>query len=201
MPTGRSYRVPVECIDIDHEVQPGSRLGVAVAADNTDSVRRDPDGVGTHEVVLGAPDGDGGTSLRLPITGGLDSIEAGATTLPDVAVSRSDDGSAFYGGQTNQVDITLTEADTEAVVRDTIPFGWEIVAGDSHTTYTEDGERFIQFDAAASAGGTRTYFAEAPGSTGAYEFGPGRGQAADGSTVFFDITDTETNAVGGVDTS
>ena len=201
MPTGRSYRVPVECIDIDHEVQPGSRLGVAVAADNTDFVRRDPDGVGTHEVVLGAPDGDGGTSLRLPITGGLDSIEAGATTLPDVAMSRSDNGSAFYGGQTNQVDITLTEADTEAVVRDTIPFGWEIVAGDSHTTYTEDGERFIQFDAAASAGETRTYFAEAPGSTGAYEFGPGRGQAANGSTVFFDITDTETNAVGGVDTS
>ena len=201
VPTGRSYRVPVECIDIDHEVQPGSRLGVAVAADNTDSVRRDPDGLGTHEVVLGAPDGDGGTSLRLPITGGLDSIEAGATTLPDVAMSRSDDGSAFYGGQTNQVDITLTEADTEAVVRDTIPFGWEIVAGDSHTTYTEDGERFIEFDAAASAGGTRTYFAEAPGSTGAYEFGPGQGQAADGSTVFFGITDTETNAVGGVDTS
>ena len=123
VPTGRSYRVPVECIDIDHEVQPGSRLGVAVAADNTDSVRRDPDGLGTHEVVLGAPDGDGGTSLRLPITGGLDSIEAGATTLPDVGMSRSDDGSAFYGGQTNQVDITLTEADTEAVVRDTIPFG------------------------------------------------------------------------------
>jgi serine protease AprX len=37
--------------------------------------------------------------------------------------SRADDGSVFTAGQTNQVDITLTETDTEAVVRDTIPFG------------------------------------------------------------------------------
>ncbi|WP_154019030.1 S8 family serine peptidase [Halococcus agarilyticus] len=115
--------------------------------------------------------------------------------------TRADDGSVFTAGQTNQVDITVTETATDVVVRDTIPFGWEIVAGDSATTYTEDGERFVEFDAPASAGETRTYFAEAPGSTGNDEFGPGQVQAADGSTVFVDVTDTETNTVGGVDTS
>lgn len=113
--------------------------------------------------------------------------------------SRADDGSVFTAGQTNQVDITVTEADTKTVVRDTIPFGWEIVAGDSHTVYTEGGERFVEFDAAATAGETRTYFAEAPDSTGKYEFGPGQARTADGSTVFFGITGTEINEVGGVE--
>ena len=135
---------------------------------------------------------------------GFDEVElATEGTAPDFVFtpngSRADDGSVFTAGQTDQVDITLTEADTAAVVRDTIPFDWEIVAGDSHTVYTEDGERFIEFDAAASAGETRTYFAEAPDSTGSYEFGPGQARTADGDTVFFDVTDTETNEVGGVE--
>lgn len=115
--------------------------------------------------------------------------------------ARDDDGSVFTAGQTDQVDITLTEADTEAVLRDTIPFGWEVVAGDPHTVYTEDGNRYVEFDANASAGDTLTYFIEAPDSTGAYEFGPAQARTADGETVFFDITGTETNTVGGTDTN
>ncbi len=115
--------------------------------------------------------------------------------------SRADDGSAFTAGQTNQVDITLTEADTKTVIRDTIPFGWDDVAGDPHTVYTENGERYIEFDASTSEGDTLTYFIEAPDSSGTYEFGPAQARTADGETVFFDITGTETNTVGGVDTN
>jgi serine protease AprX len=116
--------------------------------------------------------------------------------------SRADDGSVFTAGQTNQVDLTLETVDTagddRAVVRDTIPFDWDVVAGDSHTTYTEDGERFIEFDASVAAGETRTYFVEAPDSTGSYTFGPAEAEPADGTGVFDGFTDTETNEVAGV---
>ena len=87
--------------------------------------------------------------------------------------SRADNGSAFTAGQTNQVDTIATETDTKAVVRDTILSDWKIVVSDDHTVYTEGGERSIEFDATVTAGETRTYFAEAPDSTGTYEFGPG----------------------------
>ena len=137
-----------------------------------------------------------------------DYADAGSAPEPVFAPqgSRADDGSAFTAGQTNQVDITVESvatADSEAAtVRDRIPFDWDVVAGDAATTYTEDGERFIEFDAAASAGETRTYFIEAPDATGSYEFGPAEARL-DGDDAFIRIigAGAETNTVGGVDTS
>lgn len=115
--------------------------------------------------------------------------------------SRSDDGSVFTAGQTNQVDITLDTADKAATVRDGIPFGWEVVAGDAYTVYTEDGSRYVEFDNPASAGDTLTYFIEAPDSTGSYQFGPAQARPTGEDGVFAGITGTETNEVAGVDTS
>lgn len=120
--------------------------------------------------------------------------------------SRADDGSVFTAGQTNQVDITVesvaTAGDESATVRDRIPFDWEVVAGDSSRTYTENGNRYVEFDAVASAGETRTYFIEAPGSTGQYDFGPAEARL-DSEDDFIRVigADGETNEVVGVDSS
>jgi serine protease AprX len=119
--------------------------------------------------------------------------------------SRADDGSVFTAGQTNQVDITVdaidTAGDDAATVRDAIPFGWGVVAGDSNTVYTENGSRYIEFDEPASAGETRTYFVEAPDATGSYEFGPAEA-APVGDSVFVRVVGAgaETNEVAGLST-
>lgn len=115
--------------------------------------------------------------------------------------TRADDGSAFTAGQTDQVDITVTDASESALVRDRIPFGWTVVGGDAATVYTDDGYRYVEFDEPASAGETRTYFIEAPDSTGTYEFGPAEARPANGSGAWMRISGTETNDVAGVDTN
>ncbi|WP_435334902.1 S8 family serine peptidase [Haloarchaeobius sp. TZWWS8] len=115
-----------------------------------------------------------------------------------IDATRSDDGSAFTGGQTNQVDVTVESATEAAVVRDEIPFEWTVVGGDAHTVYTEDGAKYVEFDASVGAGDTVTYFAEAPsgtGSTGTYTFGPAEAAPADGDGSFQDCTGTDTNEV------
>lgn len=99
-------------------------------------------------------DGDGGSSA-------------------DASVTRRDDGSAFTGGQTNQVDLDVV-ASEPVLVRDRVPETWSVVAGDDRDTYERDGERYVEF-AAAVADGERTYLAEAPddpAASGVHEFGP-----------------------------
>ena len=127
----------------------------------------------------------------------------GEATEPvfQAAGARADDGSVFTAGQTDQVEITLTDASGSALVRDEIPFGWTVVGGDAATVYTDDGHRYVEFDEPASAGETLTYFIEAPDSTGSYEFGPAEARPADGSGAWLRVTGTETNEVLGVDTS
>lgn len=190
VPTDRPYRVPIEAIDIDHEVPAGNRLGVAVAADNTDFIRRDPDGSGTHEVVLD----DGGSSLRLTITGGLDSLGPSATPLPDVEVARADDGSAFYEGQTNQVTLDVATASADVALREPLPDGWTKVGGDGAVI---DG--YVTFDTQRE-GDSVSYFAEAPSgaeATGQYSFGPVE-FSHDGGDTWVTLADTaETNTVVG----
>lgn len=119
--------------------------------------------------------------------------------------SRADDGSVFTAGQTNQVDLTVdslvTAGTATATVRDRIPFDWDVVSGDAHTVYTEDGTRYVEFDAAVSAGETRTYFIEAPHETGTYAFGPAEANWVEGSSLFDRFTGTDTNTVGGEDTN
>jgi serine protease AprX len=112
--------------------------------------------------------------------------------------SRSDDGSVFTGGQTNQVTITLDSATETANVRDEIPFEWTVVGGDDHTVYTDDGHRYVEFTADASAGDSLSYFAEAPSDTtqtGSYEFGPAEAAPAEGTGYWLTVTGADQNDV------
>ncbi|MFB9807498.1 hypothetical protein ACFFQF_20780 [Haladaptatus pallidirubidus] len=114
--------------------------------------------------------------------------------------TRADDGSTFTAGQTNQVDITLDEATEIATVRDEIPWDWQVVGGDDHVVYTDDGHRYVEFTMDANEGDTLSYFIEAPsgaGATGQYEFGSVEAAPADGAGAFITITGTETNTVVG----
>ncbi|WP_435317103.1 S8 family serine peptidase [Haloarchaeobius sp. TZWSO28] len=117
--------------------------------------------------------------------------------------TRSDDGSVFTGGQTNQVTITVDSATEDAKVRDRIPFDWNVVGGDANTVYTDDGYRYVEFDASVTAGDSLSYFIEAPSDstdTGSYEFGPAEAAPADGAGAWLTVTGTEENEVIGEST-
>jgi len=119
----------------------------------------------------------------------------------NVAVERADDGSAFTGGQTNQVTLTVA-TDRDVRVRDEIPADWTVVGGDPLSTETANGRTTVTFDHPTD-GGDLTYFAEAP--TGLTEsathtFGPVEYRRADDDDA--DWTElsgtTEENTVLGV---
>ncbi|WP_255149123.1 S8 family serine peptidase [Halorarius halobius] len=95
--------------------------------------------------------------------------------------SRSDDGSAFTGGQTNQVTVTVdTLSHDVSAARETMPDGWSVVAtgDDCSTNAAGDTVTFTASEVNAATGdGTAefTYFVEAPSGpqqTGPYDFGP-----------------------------
>ncbi|WP_458186922.1 M14 family zinc carboxypeptidase [Haladaptatus sp. NG-WS-4] len=121
---------------------------------------------------------------------------------PSVTAERSDDGDLFTGGQTDQIDVTVS-ANTEVRVRDRIPSEWSVVGGDAHSTHVEDDTRFVEFSSSVEDG-TRTYFAEAPASlteTNTYEFGPVE-YSLDGGKNWIAIPNTtDRNNVLGADTS
>jgi len=195
VPTDAPFEAPTELWDTDHVVQEGSRLGVAIASDNREWCLDDPDGASVTEVILGAPDGAGGTSLHLPLATVPDSLD-----LPDVSGTREDDGSVFTGGQTNRIDVSVT-ADERVEVRDTVPDGWSVYEerGDVDRVETrEDGTDVVYF---APTGDDLevAYFVEAPagaGETGTDTFGPVEARAGDGTWVTVEGT-SDTNAVAG----
>lgn len=99
--------------------------------------------------------------------------------------SRQDDGSAFTGGQTDQIDLTVDDPDAEAEVRDVIPVEWNVL-----TEYSDDvarveeseGRKRVVFRGTAPEGTktSYTYMAEAPSdaeSTNSYSFGPAEARA------------------------
>jgi serine protease AprX len=112
--------------------------------------------------------------------------------------ARSDDGSVFTGGQTNQVTVSLSEATETAKLRDEIPFEWTVVGGDDHVVYTDDGHRYVEFTGELAAGESRSYLIEAPSDTtetGTYEFGPAEAAPADGTGYWLTVTGTDENDV------
>lgn len=151
--------------------------------------------------MLPAPDeSDGGSTLRLPITSGFGALEGGAQRLPTPSVSRSDDGSVFTGGQTNQLTLRLDalEGAGEVRLRDRVASGWEVVDPGSGRKVDEGGATYVEFDA-TSADGRRDYFAEAPTDardTSQYTFGPGE-FSPDGEDWYTLEGTTETNTVVG----
>jgi subtilisin family serine protease len=103
-----------------------------------------------------------------------------------VTGTRNDDGSAFTGGQTNQIDVSV-EANDPVVVRDRVPKEWDVLTEHSDDVarvvpgtefdfvyFDTDGDGVTDGDDLAEASAF-TYFAEAPEGatlTNAYEFGP-----------------------------
>jgi hypothetical protein len=197
VPTDGPFEAPTELWDTDHVLQEGSRLGLVVASDNREWCLDDPDGAAVVEVVLGAPDGSGGSSLQLPVAAAPDRLD-----VPDVSGTREDDGSVFTGGQTNRIDIDVQAADDETLeVRDTVPDGWSVYGTSEDVARVEerdDGTSVVYF---APTGETVsvTYFAEAPsgpGGTGQDTFGPVEARAGDGTWVTVDGTADDTLVVG-----
>ncbi|PSP57435.1 hypothetical protein BRC82_00330 [Halobacteriales archaeon QS_1_67_19] len=128
--------------------------------------------------------------------------DAGSFTVePSVTATRDDDGDLFSGGQTNRVDIAVA-GNAEVLIRDQFPSEWSVVGGDPRTVYTDDDTKYVEFENAVEDG-TRSYFAEAPGSlteTRTYEFGPVE-YSLDGGDNWIEIPETtDRNSVLAADT-
>ena len=100
--------------------------------------------------------------------------------LPPLEVERADDGSAFLAGQTNRIDVTVETFErgngdaAEVRVRDRIPDGYEVVAGDDADTYPQGNRTAVEFAETVTPGETVTfsYFVEVPDDPGSGTFGP-----------------------------
>ena len=116
----------------------------------------------------------------------------------NVSGSRSDDGDAFTGGQTNRVEVTVEDFNDDladaVTVSDEVPDGWSVDEryGDiKDTTENDDGSTTVDLgtvsasDVGDDSNVTRTYFAEAPDGateTGTYTFGPAEAVAVSPKT-------------------
>jgi hypothetical protein len=100
--------------------------------------------------------------------------------LPPLEAERADDGSAFLAGQTNRVEISVEtferpNGDAAAVrVRDRMPSGYEVIAGDDVETYPQGNRTAVEFTATVAPGdsATLTYFVTVPADPGSGTFGP-----------------------------
>lgn len=124
--------------------------------------------------------------------------------------TRTDDGSVFTGGQTNQVEITVTSLSHDATITDTTPNGWTVKEGVGDVTGVSGST--VELGTAStgeveSGKVTRTYFVEAP--TGVAEtdrdtFGPATATALDPSDLenaTAQVAGTDTNTVLGASTN
>ena len=127
---------------------------------------------------------ENGITFASDINQGLHAIKADGVPIggadPVAGITRTDDASVFTAGQTNQVDITLDFTDRDVLVRDNLPSGWEVEAGDPEADLGESE--------------SLTYFAEAPSETGSYTFGPVE-VSADGGKTWHALADTTDTAV------
>lgn len=126
-----------------------------------------------------------------------------------VSGTRSDDGSVFTAGQTNEMNLTINPS-RPGSVRGAVPTEWTVkteFSDDVERVEREDGVKYVYFieDAEADTDNEYTYLVEAPNSenaiedSGRYQFGPaeveifGRWIAASGTS--------ETNIVAGLNTN
>ncbi|WP_433632875.1 M14 family zinc carboxypeptidase [Halomicrococcus sp. NG-SE-24] len=124
--------------------------------------------------------------------------------------TRADDGSVFTGGQTNQVEITVSSLSHDATITDSVPDGWTVKDGYGDVTAV-DGNIVelgtVSADEVADSAVTRTYFVEAPSEvteTGRDTFGPAVATVVDPSRVEKSedqVAGTDTNTVLGASTN
>jgi hypothetical protein len=195
VPVGEPYHAPAELWDTDYVFSEGSRVGLVVASDNRDWCLNDPDGAATNEVILGAPDGGGGSALRLPVADPPG--DSGPSLAPEG--SRTDDGDVFTAGATNRVELSAS-ADSAVELRDVVPAGWEVVGGDVAREKTLDDGRTVVVLEGTGTEVAADYFVEAPGEPGRGTFGPAEVRRPNGDTWVAIPSTQDTNTVVGVGT-
>ncbi|WP_255198768.1 S8 family serine peptidase [Halorarius litoreus] len=141
-------------------------------------------------------------------------VDYTAAQLPTLSVSgsRSDDGAVFTAGQTNHVTLTVDGIssqldDTDEVrITDQLPTDWTLAGfGDVETRNgTELDFGTVTAGEVRDGGVTKEYFAEAPSSTGRYEFGAASVELVDGAVEGLrgdeaTFGGTDTNTVVGAD--
>ncbi|PSQ33765.1 hypothetical protein BRD05_08010, partial [Halobacteriales archaeon QS_9_70_65] len=136
----------------------------------------------------------------------------GATLTADG--SRDDDATVFTGGQTNRVEITVSdlggdvESDDEVAITDEIPDGWTVEEKYGDAESVDDGVVGLGSVTPSEVDGdgtvTRQYFAEAPegaGESGDYTFGPAEATVTIGDeTLTAEVAGTATVYVVGAST-
>jgi hypothetical protein len=104
--------------------------------------------------------------------------------MPSFSVSgtRTDDGHAFTAGQTNTIDVEVTNedltdhvsGDTTVEIIDRCPVEWEVL-GYADGTREDPDSRVVVLDTVTASeldGASYRYLVEAPDQTGGYDFGP-----------------------------
>ncbi|WP_255151854.1 S8 family serine peptidase [Halorarius halobius] len=142
------------------------------------------------------------------------SVDATAETFGVAGGSRTDDGSLFTGGQTDEIDLTVTDPDADATVRDVVPGAWTVKTEFSDDIErveqpNEGGPKYVYFADEAAAGESTeySYLVEAPDSlaeSNRYTFGPAEANPmpADPDASWVAVPSTsDTNVVAGVDTN
>ena len=170
----------------------------AAAIDPTQELTLSVESTTDAEITLAS--GRGSLTVSVPAGESTRTVRVCGTAAgpPRLDVTRSDDARVFTGGGTDRVDVSVS-ASKPVRLRDRVPDGWTVVAGDG-TERTVDGATYVEFEPAAD--GTFTYFVEAPsgaGGTGRDTFGPVEVRSHDGWEPV-DGT-TETNVVLGPDAS
>jgi hypothetical protein len=132
---------------------------------------------------------------EFPFFGGT---EPAVESTLSAAGFRDGDADAYTAGQTARIDVVVQDVTRPARLVDRLPEAWTV---ESDNASRIDGDR-VDLGTVEPRGGpiVRTYFAEAPSTTGRYEFGPARVEAtADGATETAQVGGTDTNTVAGAD--
>jgi hypothetical protein len=132
---------------------------------------------------------------EFPFFGGT---EPAVESTLSAAGFRDGDADAYTAGQTARIDVVVQDVTRPARLVDRLPEAWTV---ESDNASRIDGDR-VDLGTVEPRGGpiVRTYFAEAPSTTGRYEFGPARVEAtADGASATAQVGGTDTNTVAGAD--
>ncbi|RBI61504.1 hypothetical protein DMJ13_12380 [halophilic archaeon] len=112
-----------------------------------------------------------------------------------VSGTRTDDGSVFTGGQTDQIDLDVTANET-VQIRDVVPEEWGVETDYGDVARVEHdpdrGVKYVYFSPGASDDLSVTYFADAPAEaaqSNRYTFGPVQARP-DGSGTWYDVSGT-----------